>query len=39
MRGIGNEFAERLRRLIAEFKNGYDREGLPFGVIDADKIQ
>jgi hypothetical protein len=39
MRGIGNEFAKRLRRLVAEFKNAYDRDGLPFGVIDTDKIQ
>jgi stress response protein SCP2 len=41
MRGIGNEFAKRLRRLVAEFKSTFDRDGLPFGVIDTeiDKIQ
>jgi hypothetical protein len=39
MRGIGNEFAKRLRRLVAEFKDAYDRDGLPFGVSHTDKIQ
>jgi hypothetical protein len=39
MRGITNEFAKRLRRLVAEFKNAYDRDGLPFGVMHTDKIQ
>jgi len=39
MRGISNEFAKRLRRLVAEFKNAYDRDGLPFGVIHTDKSQ
>jgi len=39
MRGISSEFAKRLRRLVAEFKNAYDREGLPFGVMHTDKIQ
>jgi hypothetical protein len=39
MRGISSEFAKRLRRLVAEFKNAYDREGLPFGVTDTGKIQ
>jgi hypothetical protein len=39
MRGIGNEFAKRLRRLVAEFKNAHDRDGLPFGVMHTDKIQ
>jgi hypothetical protein len=39
MRGIGNEFAKRLRRLVAEFKDAYDRDGLPFGVMHTDKIQ
>jgi hypothetical protein len=31
MRSIGNEFAKRLSRLVAEFKKSYDRDGLPFG--------
>jgi hypothetical protein len=39
MRGISNEFAKRLRRLVAEFKNAFDRDGLPFGVMHTDKIQ
>jgi hypothetical protein len=39
MRGISSEFAKRLRRLVAEFKNAYDRDGLPFGVIDTGKVQ
>jgi len=39
MRGISNEFAKRLRRLVSEFKDVYDRDGLPFSVIDTDKIQ
>src|ERR1700751_4769716 len=39
MRGIGNEFAKRLSRLVAEFKKSYDREGLPFGVVHADEMQ
>ncbi len=39
MRGIANEFAKRLRRLVAEFKNVYDRDGLPFSVMHADNVQ
>lgn len=39
MRGIGNEFAKRLSRLVAEFKKSYDREGLPFGVVHTDEMQ
>jgi hypothetical protein len=39
MRGIGNEFAKRLTRLVAEFKKSYDREGLPFGVVHTDEMQ
>jgi len=39
MRGIGNEFAKRLARLVAEFKKSYDREGLPFGVVHTDEMQ
>jgi hypothetical protein len=39
VRGIGNEFAKRLSRLVAEFKKSYDREGLPFGVVHTDEMQ
>lgn len=39
MRTIGNEFAKRLRRLVAEFKKTYDREGVPFDIIHSDEIQ
>lgn len=39
MRTIGNEFAKRLSRLVAEFKKAYDRDGVPFAVIHTDEIQ
>jgi len=39
MRGIGNEFAKRLCRLVAEFKKSYDRDGVPFGIINTDEVQ
>jgi len=39
MGGISNEFAKRLRRLVAELKSAYDRDGFPFGVMHTDKIQ
>lgn len=39
MREISNEFAKRLRRLVAEFKQAYDREGVPFAVIHTDEMQ
>jgi hypothetical protein len=39
MRGIGNEFAKRLSRLVAEFKKSYDRDGVPFGIIHSDEMQ
>jgi len=39
MRVIGSEFAKRLRRLVAEFKKTYDREGAPFAVIETDEMQ
>jgi len=39
MRGIANEFAKRLSRLVAEFKAAYDREGVPFGVVHTDEMQ
>jgi ABC-type lipoprotein release transport system permease subunit len=39
MRGIANEFSKRLSRLVAELKKSYDRDGVPFGVINTDEIQ
>jgi hypothetical protein len=39
MRATGNEFAKRLRRLVAEFKKTYDRDGVPFTVIHTDELQ
>jgi hypothetical protein len=39
MRTIGNEFAKRLRRLVAEFRKAYDRDGVPFAVLHTDEIQ
>ncbi|HUN95093.1 MAG TPA: hypothetical protein VMU69_02500 [Bradyrhizobium sp.] len=39
MRGIGNAFAKRLGRLVAEFKKSYERGGLPFDVVHTDEIQ
>lgn len=38
MRGLGEEFAKRLCRLVAEFKKTYDREGIPFGVVHSDEV-
>src|ERR1051326_174777 len=39
MREIGNDFAERLRRLVAEFKKTYERNGVPFAVVHTDEMQ
>jgi hypothetical protein len=39
MRGISNEFAKRLSRLVTEFKKSYDHDGLPFGVVHTDEMQ
>ncbi len=40
MRTISKEFAKRLRRLVAEFKKMYDRDGVPFAaVIHTDELQ
>jgi hypothetical protein len=39
MRTTGNEFAKRLRRLVAEFKKAYDRDGVPFDVVHSDDMQ
>ena len=33
------EFAKRLRRLIAQFKEQYERDGAPFDVVHTDEIQ
>ena len=39
MRVIGAQFARRLRRLVAEFKKSYDRDGAPFAVLHTDDMQ
>jgi hypothetical protein len=39
MRVIGAQFAKRLRRLVAEFKKTYDRDGPPFTVLHTDEMQ
>ena len=39
MRLIGDQFAKRLRRLVAEFKKTYDRDGAPFTVLHTDEMQ
>jgi hypothetical protein len=39
MRTISDQFAKRLRRLVAEFKKTYDRDGAPFAVIHTDEMQ
>jgi hypothetical protein len=38
MRTTGNDFAKRLRRLVAEFKKTYDLEGAPFAVTHTDEL-
>jgi len=38
MRVIGAQFARRLRRLVAEFKKTYDRDGAPFAVLHTDEM-
>ena len=37
MRVIGAQFGRRLRRLVAEFKKTYDRDGTPFAVPHTDE--
>ena len=37
MRVIGAQFARRLRRLVAEFRKTYDRDGAPFAVLHTDE--
>jgi hypothetical protein len=39
MHRIDKEFAKKLRRLVAEFQQSYDRDSLPFGVVHTDEIQ
>lgn len=39
MRAIAAQFAKRLRRLVAEFKKTYDRDGAPFTVLHTDEMQ
>ena len=39
MRQVTNGFAKRLRRLVAEFKKTYDRDGVPFDAIHTDEMQ
>jgi hypothetical protein len=39
IRVITDQFAKRLRRLVAEFKKTYDRDGAPFAVLHTDEIQ
>jgi hypothetical protein len=39
MREIGNQFAKRLRRLVAAYKKTYDRDGVPFDLIHTDEMQ
>ena len=34
-----NEFAKRLRRLVAEFRQRYADDGMPFDVIHTDEMQ
>jgi len=39
MRAIGYRFVKRFRRLVAEFRKTYDRDGVPFAVIHTDEMQ
>jgi hypothetical protein len=39
IRVIDDQFARRLRRLVAEFKKTYDRAGAPFAVLHTDEMQ
>lgn len=39
LRTIGDQFAKRLCRLVAEFKRTYEREGVPFDVLHTDEMQ
>jgi hypothetical protein len=39
MREISSEFAKRLRRLVAELKQTYDRDGVPFGIVNTEELQ
>ena len=39
LRELSDEFAKRLRRLVGEFKQTYDRDGVPFGVVSTEELQ
>ena len=38
-RETSNAFAKRLRLLIGQFRQRYDRDGVPFDVIHSDEVQ
>jgi hypothetical protein len=38
-RGIANDLAKRLRRHVASFRKAYERDGVPFDVLDTDDLQ
>lgn len=39
LREIGNDFSKRLRRLVADFRKTYLRDGIPFESVHTDEIQ
>jgi hypothetical protein len=39
LREITDDFSKRLRRLIADFRKTYAREGAPFDVVHTDEMQ
>lgn len=39
LRAAGDDFSRRLRRLVANFRKTYGREGVPFDVIHSDEMQ
>lgn len=39
MREIGGDFSKRLRRLVADFRKIYVREGAPFDIVHSDEMQ
>lgn len=39
LREIGNDFSKRLRRLVAEFRKIYLRDGIPFESVHTDEMQ
>lgn len=38
-REIANELAKRLRIHVVSFRNAYERDGVPFDVLDTDDLQ